>query len=148
MVVLEKIDRSESKLEIWVTVGDPNPIGHPTCSRSAISFDPLNRVTDHNQSYFPHILPFQVSFSSMADASALCVSSASLFPSCRSRSRSNPSSRFFFSPQTKTAQLRFAALKSRANNSDAGGVFGDDPYGPYPWESSSESLGSGLTSLN
>ncbi|XP_078173515.1 D-tagatose-1,6-bisphosphate aldolase subunit [Carex rostrata] len=77
----------------------------------------------------------------MADASALCVSSASLFPSVRSRSRSNPSSRFF-SPQTKTAQLRFAALKSRANSSDAGGVFGDDPYGPYPWESSSESLGS------
>ncbi|KAJ4777614.1 hypothetical protein LUZ62_061871 [Rhynchospora pubera] len=78
----------------------------------------------------------------MADASALCVSSTSSFNSLRSLSRSNPSRRSVFSPPIRRARSGFPSLKSRATSSDSGGIFSDDPYGPYPWESSSESLGS------
>ncbi|KAJ3682482.1 hypothetical protein LUZ60_015055 [Juncus effusus] len=77
----------------------------------------------------------------MADASAVCISSTSSFPSSL---RSAHCNRFVFSSPIRKRSLRFRPLKSRSNESDSSGIFGDDPYGPYPWESSSESLGSDI----
>ncbi|WOL10699.1 hypothetical protein Cni_G19458 [Canna indica] len=87
----------------------------------------------------------------MADSSALCFPSsfnasraAALSPS----PRTNPPRKFAFpsSPSSPASPLRknlvLRSVRPRAKESDDdGGCFGDDPYGPYPWESTAFSEG-------
>ncbi|XP_008808864.2 uncharacterized protein LOC103720769 isoform X2 [Phoenix dactylifera] len=92
----------------------------------------------------------------MADSSALCFfSSFHPFhaPSCSLVEFSSlpklsfPSSSFSSSSSSCSSHPRFLVLRrrsaclvrSRAKDSNEGGCFGDDPYGPYPWESSQSS---------
>ncbi|XP_010918639.1 uncharacterized protein [Elaeis guineensis] len=88
----------------------------------------------------------------MADSSSLCFSSS--FHPFHSPSRSlvdsSPLSKLSFPSSSSSPHPRFLVLHRRsaclvlcrAKDSHEGGCFREDPYGPYPWESSNSSDGS------
>ncbi|XP_073009411.1 uncharacterized protein [Typha latifolia] len=84
----------------------------------------------------------------MADSSSTLCFSSSFHPfHAFSRSKLSVASSSSLTPSNSRFLLlrcRWPArvCRARAKDSDEGGIFGDDPYGPYPWESSSQSKGS------
>ncbi|XP_020093721.1 uncharacterized protein LOC109713870 [Ananas comosus] len=79
----------------------------------------------------------------MAESSALCFAFRSISPSKPSFPSSSSSSSSSSSPPSDLVlRLRRCSprpLRARSKSADDCGFFGDDPYGPYPWESSSAS---------